>query len=184
MAGSVLVGLSDACVYSERLICPAFSDFIQGQAVRGDILALLGAFGATGYLLIGRKLRGSVSLMPYITITYGTAGVLLTTAALLEGNSLVGYPPRAYLFFVLLALIPQLIAHSSYNWALRYLPAALVSITLLGEPIGSTILAYYLFGEAPTWLRIAGGVFILVGIALASQRRRRSIEPGAVQGAA
>lgn len=184
MAGSVLVGLSDACVYSGRLICPAISEFIRGQAIQGDLLALLGAFGATGYLLVGRKLRGSVSLMPYITLAYGTAGVLLTLAALVEGHSLAGYPSRAYVFFVLLALIPQLIAHSSYNWALRYLPAALVSITLLGEPIGSTILAYYFFGESPTWMRIAGGVLILAGIALASQRRRRARATNPMQGTA
>jgi drug/metabolite transporter (DMT)-like permease len=176
MAGSVLVGLSDACLFSGRLICPELSDFVQGSAIRGDVLALLGALGATGYLLVGRKLRGNVPLIPYITLTYGTAGLLLTSAALLQGHPLIGYPPRAYLFFALLALIPQLIAHSSYNWALRYLPAALVSITWLGEPVGSTILAYYLLAEIPTPLRLGGGLLILLGIALASRRRAASAE--------
>jgi drug/metabolite transporter (DMT)-like permease len=172
MAGSVLVGLSDVCSFSGRLICPGMSEFIQGAAIRGDILALLGALGATGYLLVGRKLRGSVPLIPYITLAYGTAGVLLTFAALFQGQPLVGYPPRAYLFFFLLAAIPQLIAHSSYNWALRYLPAALVSITWLGEPVGSTILAYYILAETPPALRFGGGLLILLGITLAARRQR------------
>jgi drug/metabolite transporter (DMT)-like permease len=176
MAGSVLVGLSDACVYSGRLLCPELSAFVRGTAIRGDMLALLGALGATGYLLLGRKLRGSVSLIPYITLAYGTAGVLLTIAAVLQGHPLVGYPPRAYLFFALLAVIPQLIAHSAYNWALRYLPAALVSITWLGEPVGSTILAYYLLAEIPTPLRLGGGLLILLGIALATRRRASPAE--------
>jgi len=72
----------------------------------------------------------------------------------------------------LLALVPQLIGHSTYNWALRYMPAALVSITTLGEPIGSAILAYFILSETPTLLTILGGVLILAGIYLASKTKQ------------
>jgi drug/metabolite transporter (DMT)-like permease len=75
----------------------------------------------------------------------------------------------AYLWLVLLALLPQLVGHSSFNWALRYLPASFVSVILLGEPIGSTILAVLILGEIPGWLKIGGGVLILAGIYLASR---------------
>jgi drug/metabolite transporter (DMT)-like permease len=74
---------------------------------------------------------------------------------------------------LLLALIPQLLGHSSFNWALRYLSAAYVSITLLGEPIGSTILAYFLLGETPTALKIFGAILILLGIYIASQSEKQ-----------
>jgi drug/metabolite transporter (DMT)-like permease len=75
-------------------------------------------------------------------------------------------------WFVLLALIPQLVGHSAFNWALRYLPATYVSVTVLGEPIGSTVLAALLLGEQPTVLKLIGGGLILIGIAVASQRPR------------
>ncbi|MEE8120809.1 MAG: DMT family transporter, partial [Anaerolineales bacterium] len=78
-----------------------------------------------------------------------------------------GYPPIAYLWFLLLAIIPQLLAHSTYNWALRYLPATKVSITLLGEPISAAVLAYLVLGEQPSPLRIAGAVIVLFGVASA-----------------
>jgi drug/metabolite transporter (DMT)-like permease len=74
-----------------------------------------------------------------------------------------------YLWILLLALVPQLIGHSTYNWALRYLPAALVSITTLGEPIGSAVLAYFILQETPTLLTILGGVLILIGIYISSK---------------
>jgi drug/metabolite transporter (DMT)-like permease len=76
----------------------------------------------------------------------------------------------AYLWLLLLAIVPQLLGHSTFNWALRYLPASLVSITMLGEPIGSTILAYLLLKESPTPLKIGGAVLILVGIYVSSVR--------------
>jgi len=81
----------------------------------------------------------------------------------------VGLPPVAYLWFLLLAFIPQLFGHTVYNWSLKYVPASFVSVTLLGEPIGSTILAFIIFQEAPGWIKIMGGVLILAGIWLAAK---------------
>jgi drug/metabolite transporter (DMT)-like permease len=77
-----------------------------------------------------------------------------------------------YTWILLMALIPQLIGHSTYNWALRYLPAALVSITTLGEPIGSAVLAYFILSEAPSLLTIVGGFLILAGIYFASRNNQ------------
>jgi len=72
------------------------------------------------------------------------------------GETPLGYSPMTYVWMLLLALVPQLVGHSTYNWALRYMPAALVAVTTLGEPIGSTILAYFLLREAPTWIKLGG----------------------------
>ena len=88
----------------------------------------------------------------------------------MAGETPLGYSPMTYVWMLLLALVPQLIGHSTYNWALRYMPAALVAVTTLGEPIGSTILAYFLLREAPTWIKLGGAVLILAGIWLASRQ--------------
>jgi drug/metabolite transporter (DMT)-like permease len=85
------------------------------------------------------------------------------------GGSPLGYPPKVYLWFLLLAIVPQLMGHSTFNWALRYLSAAYVSVTLLGEPIGSTILAYAFLNETPTTLKIFGAILILAGIYIATR---------------
>jgi len=80
-----------------------------------------------------------------------------------------GYRPLTYIWLLALAFIPQLLGHSTLNWALRYLPASFVSIALLGEPIGSTILAYFLLKETPGPLKVAGAVLILAGIYAAAR---------------
>lgn len=170
LLGGAVVGLSDTCSWNAGgLACPPLRSFLQGEAFLGDMLALVGAITAALYLLIGRSLRGKMSLIPYIFLVYGAAAVVLILLMLAGGYSPIGYSPKAYLWFVLLALVPQLIGHSTYNWALRYLSAAYVSITLLGEPIGSTILAFLLLGETPTMLKIFGAILILAGIYAASR---------------
>ncbi len=169
LAGSVLVGLSDACQWQGGLVCPSFSEFVQGSAFWGDFLALAGAWMAAGYLLIGRQTRRKLSLWPYVLGVYGTAALTLVIWTLLQGLPFTGYPRSAYLWFAALALVPQLIGHSTFNWALRYLPAAFVSITLLGEPVGSAVLAYFLLDETPGALMLLGGALILTGILIASR---------------
>ncbi|MBN1668905.1 MAG: DMT family transporter [Anaerolineales bacterium] len=169
LIGGTIVGVSDACTWDAAgLACPSLSDFVRGQAFLGDLLALAGAVTAAGYLLIGRKLRARVSLISYIFVVYSMAAVVLLVIMFAAGQSLYGYPAQTYLWLLLLALFPQLIGHSTYNWALGYLSAAYVSIALLGEPIGSTILAYFLLSETPTAFKIIGGILILAGIYVAS----------------
>jgi drug/metabolite transporter (DMT)-like permease len=105
----------------------------------------------------------------YIFVVYGMAALVLIGLAVGSGARLWGYPLPAYGWFVLLALVPQLLGHSSFNWALGYLSAAYVSVTLLGEPIGSTVLAYLLLGEAPGAVKLVGAILILVGIYITSK---------------
>lgn len=171
LVGSAVVGISDVCVWNGgELTCPPFSDFIRGQAFLGDILALIGAFMGAGYILIGRQLRARISLTSYIFLVYGMAAFVLLSIMLLAGQSLLGYSVNTYLLLLLLAIVPQLLGHSSFNWALGYLSAAYVSITLLGEPVGSTILAYFILQESPGVIKIIGAILILAGILLASKQ--------------
>jgi len=107
-------------------------------------------------------------LVPYIFVVYGIAAIVLIFLVIGAGFPVTGYPPQTYVWLILLALVPQILGHSSFNWALGYLSAAFVSITLLGEPIGSAVLAYILLGETPSLLKIIGAILILAGIYIAS----------------
>ncbi|MEI7846046.1 MAG: DMT family transporter [Chloroflexota bacterium] len=171
LVGGVIVGISDTCSWQLGLICPPFSTFLHGSAFFGDLLALCGALMAAGYIMIGRRLRSKMSLIPYIFVVYGMAAISLLIILLFSKQQPFGYLPTTYLWLLLLALVPQLIGHSTFNWALRFLPASIVSITLLGEPIGSTILAYILLKESPTLLKIIGAIVILIGIYIASLKQ-------------
>jgi drug/metabolite transporter (DMT)-like permease len=172
LAGGALVGASDTCQLGSRgLACPPLSEFVRGKAFLGDLLALAGAVTVAGYLLIGRRLRRGISLLSYVTLVYGMAAIVLVGLVLITGQQVFGYSPVTYVWLLALALVPQLMGHTSYNWALAYLPAAFVSITVLGEPVGSSILAYLLLDERPTVLKIAGTLMILVSIALASLKQ-------------
>ena len=170
LVGGAVVGISDSCnISAGRLTCPSLVNFMHGRAFLGDMLALCGAIAGAGYLLIGRKLRSKMSLVSYISLVYGMAAIVLIIIMFSAGENPIGFSPQIYLWLILLAIIPQLIGHSTFNWALGYLSAAYVSITLLGEPIGSTILAYFFLHEKPTWIKLVGGALILVGIYIASR---------------
>ena len=143
---------------------------ISREALMGDGLALLGAITASGYFLVGRKMRKSQDLLSYIFPVYSTAGFLLVIFSLLSQKNFIGYSWTTYLFLFLLALIPQLIGHTTINWALKYLPASMVAITYLGEPVGSTILAYFVLNEELTPWKVFGWILILAGILTALRR--------------
>lgn len=145
-------------------------------ALWGDFLALAGAWMMAGYLLVGRRLRERMPLVPYAFVVYGMAAVVLVAACLATGQIPRPLPGDAWLWIALLALVPQLLGHSTFNWALRHLPAAVVSVGLLGEPVGSAILAYIFLAEAPLPLEMGGAVFILAGIVLATRGARAAAE--------
>jgi drug/metabolite transporter (DMT)-like permease len=144
----------------------------------GDVLALIGALFVTVYLLVGRSLRPKLHLVPYVGAVYTIAAVTLSIAALAMRYRLTAYAPSTWLMFALLALIPSLIGHSSYNWALRHFPSFVISVVNLGEPVVAIVLAYlFLKGETPSATKLVGGAVLLVGIFLAIYFTRRSQAP-------
>ncbi len=170
IVGGCVVGLKDAChLFPGGFTCEGFQGLLSGKTLLGNALALFGAWMAAGYMIAGRRIRPHFSLLSYTLIVYGVAAIFLLLFVLIRGQSLIGYSPAIYLWFLLLAIIPQILGHSSFNWALRYLPAAFVSLALLGEPVGTTILAVILLRENPTIVELAGGILILIGIYLASR---------------
>ena len=173
LLGGTVIGLADACTWSGGLECPDLSQVMKGRSMWGNFLALAGAWAVTGYLIIGRKLRAKMSLIPYIFVVYGMAAIGLIVLMLAAGQLPFGYEAKTYGWIFLLAAIPQLIGHSTYNWALRYLPAAFVAVTTLGEPIGSAVLAFFILSEKPTIAIFIGGILILFGIYFAARSRSK-----------
>lgn len=159
----------------------SWGDLGQGQdQLLGDLLALIGGVMVAAYLMIGRKVRGRMSLATYVAVVYGGAMVTLLAIVLVARRPMLGFEPAAYLWVLGLALGPQLVGHSTLNWALRYLSATFVSLVILAEPITSGVLAYLILGEVVTRSTFVGGILVLVGIyiasraELASTRRQRA----------
>ncbi|MCL6635908.1 MAG: DMT family transporter [Peptococcaceae bacterium] len=152
LAGSAVVGLSDFQV--------------GGEALKGDILAFSGAFFVAVYVMIGRSLRARLSLFPYVFLVYGASAAILLLFNLAAGTSLYPYPARDWLCFLALAVIPTIFGHTVFNWALRYVRAAYVSVSILGEPVGATVLAHFIFHESPGLLQVLGGLTIIAGLSV------------------
>ena len=143
----------------------------------GNLMALAGAACAGGYLMAGRSVRPRLSLVSYIYVVYGIAAAVLVAYAMVSGARMTGYSGRAWLFIVLLGLGPQLLGHTSFNWALKYVSAPTVAMAVLGEPVGTTILAWLLLRQAPTAYEAVGGAVICAGIYLAVADVPRLSEP-------
>jgi drug/metabolite transporter (DMT)-like permease len=164
LVGAILIGYGNWQIGSESLY--------------GGALALLGALAVAGYLLIGRRLRQEISLLSYAFVVYGSAAVILLVGVFSSGYPVFGYSGDTYVMLVLLAVVPQLLGHMSLVWALRFVSATLVTIAVLGEPVGATILAFLILDEVPTWSEIVGGVLILAGIFVAFRRGGARMERG------
>jgi drug/metabolite transporter (DMT)-like permease len=179
ITGGVIIGLSDACSWGNGLRCPEFGNVLRGAAMWGNFLALAGAWTVSGYLIIGRKLRAGhrLSLIPYVFLVYGMSALVLLLLMFAAGQSPLGYPPRVYGWILLLAVFPQLIGHSIYNWVLGTIPATLVAVVTLLEPIASAILAFLVLREMPTAGVMLGGLLILLGIYLASRSHTPALGP-------
>lgn len=156
VCGALLIALSDS------------SGGTGSDPLLGDGLALLGALAVAGYFLVGRTLRRRVSLLPYIWLVYSAAAVILLFGLTLAGQSLWGLSPVAYALLLGLAIGPQLLGHSSFNWAIKYLSATLVTVAILGEPISAAVLAIVVFDQSLQPLQVLGGALLLLGIAVAT----------------
>ena len=137
------------------------------NAMTGNLLAIGGAIGAAGYLLAGRKIRRQVDLFSYVSAVYSLTAVALLILAILNGASFFGFSTEVYLIFFAIAIFPQIIGHTSLNWALKYFSATAVSIAILAEPIGASIMAVFILGEQLTLAKIFWGTIILGGVLIA-----------------
>jgi drug/metabolite transporter (DMT)-like permease len=158
LLGMVIIGLSDLTVSPESLL--------------GDVLALIGMFALAAYLLSGRRIRQKTSVLPYVTVVYGVATICLFLGCFIFNAKLSPYPPSEWILFLALAIVPMILGHTVYNWTLKYVTTLIVSMSILGEPILSSILALFLLNEVPTVWVLVGGILVLVGIYLVASRSK------------
>lgn len=143
------------------------TDFQLGErAFIGDLYALFAAVMVSGYLLLGRRLRGDVDIAGYTFVTYGASAATLAVAALVGQLPFYPYPGRDWLLFVALALVCTVMGHTVFNWVLRYVQASVVSVSILGEPLGAIVWAAVFLGENPTLRQGVGGGLIFAGLYL------------------
>jgi drug/metabolite transporter (DMT)-like permease len=158
-AGGVWIAMADARVGVHRLI--------------GDLLAFLGAIAAAAYFLVGRRLRGRMSLLSYVTPVYAVAAVALGIGCLVTRQPITHLPFREHALFVALAAGPMILGHTVLNWSLRHVPAWGVSTAILAEPVASSALVFVALGERPTTAAMVGGVTVLVGVGIAARQSLR-----------
>lgn len=144
----------------------SWGDFkISGSALYGDILALVACALITAYLMFGQSVRQRVSLITYTFVVYSISTITLLFYVLIKNESLLPYPTSDWVYFLLLALIPNLLGHTLFNWSIKWLSTSTISMAILLEPVGATILAYYLLSERIFFTQITGGLIIIASLA-------------------
>lgn len=138
----------------------------EASRLLGNLLAVGGAIMMAIYFVVGRRLRQGLPLGLYSAMVYGSAAVVLALFMWVTGLSWGGYTSQTWVIFLALALIPTVLGHNSLNWALKYLPATMVSVVILGEPLGASVLAILVLSEIPSLLEVLGSLVTLVGIFL------------------
>lgn len=171
--GGILLALAGAAVMSvsDLLTASVFAD----TALYGNTLALVGGVMAACYVLAGRSLRQRIALLPYVTVVYGSCALTLLIIALAGGDALTGYPAREWLLFLGMAIGPGVFGHTVVNWALAHIDSSVVSVSLLGEPVGATVLALLLLAEVPGWATIVGGTIVLAGILTTARAQQQGV---------
>ncbi len=160
MLGSALIFLSDARAVAAN---------VGSNPMLGNALAVVGSLTVCGYLLIGRRLRQTFSLLTYIWLVYLSAALTLFACAVATQAPLIGFTPIAWACLAGLAIGPQLLGHTGINWSLKHAPATVVAVAILGEPIASAMLAWWIFDERFQPLQLAGFSLLLLGIFLSTR---------------
>jgi len=138
--------------------------------LQGDIYAFAGALAAAVYVLGGRMIRQNIGLFAYVLPVYAVCSLILAGASVLLKTPLYPYQEQEYLIFLALAIVPTIFGHTMYNWALRFVPASLVAVSLLGEPVGAAALAGVILHEYPPPMAVLGAALTLIGIYITARR--------------
>lgn len=159
IVGSVIIGWGDFAV--------------SWRAFAGDVMALAAAAVIAGYFLIGQQVRRSLSAVAYSVLGYGSGAIFLGLYSLLCGYSFTGYSVATWLDFAGLAFISTILGQLMFNWLLKWLPATVISMSILGETVGSCLLGYWFLQETITGQQLTGIICILSGIAIFLYRKDR-----------
>lgn len=152
-----------------------WGDFaLSQQALYGDLLSFLGTIAVVIHLLLGQDLRRRVTSFVYNFAVFLVAGLCLALYNWGAGHSFTDYPVREWVIFLLMAVVPTVLGHMLFNWLLRYVNATSISMSILGEPVGASLLAWIMLGEVMTTLQIAACVLLLTGVGLFLKHERHA----------
>lgn len=165
--GSIILGIGDGGISSFGIL--------NKNALIGDIYAIMGAIMASGYLITGSIIRKKVDTFNYILIVYPIAALILILFLITGDYKLSGFKTSSWIFIFLLGSVSQLIGHTSFNWALKHLKTSMVAISILGEPVGASILAYLIFGETIGPMQFIGILSIFSAILIAYKKGKNKI---------
>jgi len=135
-------------------------------ALKGDALAILGALAVVGYFIVGRKARARISLLGYVTPLYAVCAVLLLLWVLAAGEPLYPYSGTQWAYFGALAVVPTILGHTVFNWAIKHVRPSAISLAFLGEPVAASVLAFIFFAQRPPLATLVGGALVLAGVYL------------------
>lgn len=170
---SAVLGLSGSVIIS-------WGDFrMSGVAVYGDILAIISCIMVTAYLLFGQTVRKRVTLVTYTFVVYGISATTLFLYVVILRYPLAPYSSSDWMYFLLLAIIPTLLGHNLFNWAVKWVSTSTISMSILFEPVGASILAYFILSEKIIWSQVLGGIIIVLGIwlySLGERKTRQSVQ--------
>jgi drug/metabolite transporter (DMT)-like permease len=162
ISGAIVLALGDAG-----------GDGAGSNPLLGDALALIAALGFSFYFLMGQEAqRRGLSTSRYVAVAYAVGALSLIAVPFIVGPHYGELPGMVIFYGLMLALVPQLIGHTSFNWAVKWVTPTLVTLVILMEPIGATILGIIFFGEVPGWMVLVGAVILLSGVALAVTGRK------------
>lgn len=166
----VLIAIAGAMIIAAPALMESGSTFRSGAAL-GNTLAFSAAVTAAIYYSIGRYLRRRYGLWSYVGLSYSACALALVAAARVTNLDLTPLPGRELAIFSALAIGPMLLGHTGMNWALKFLPAYVVNLVTLGEPVGATLLAAIIPGirQIPSAVTLIGGAIVLAGVTVAAR---------------
>lgn len=180
--GRLYLGVA-VCLAGTALIAGA--DFSLSLAhLKGDLLALAGAAAAAGYFVVGRSVRAEIPFWNYLLLVYGSAAVVLGLAATAARNPILENRSQDYFWFFVMALVPSLVGHSCFNWAVRHLRVYHVNLAAFGEPILASLYAFLLFGERLPPSLWAGAALVFGGVIVSLPPRGAPVPPADEAGGA
>jgi len=164
--GGILVAILGCALIAQ-------GDLANGRLL-GDMLALASGLFVAIYFIIGRQVRTRVGVWTYTALVSSAAALVLLLAVMVMGLNLSDYPKQEWLLFLLLAVGPGIAGHGILNWALKYVKAPIVAVSILGESVGASIMAWLFFNEFLLWYQIMGGLLILTGIYIAASHENKT----------
>ena len=148
-----------------------------GIPALGVLFALVSASSASVYIIIGRSLRGSVALVPYIWVVYASGSVVCVLMLIFGRATVLSYDPPGYFWVLLLAILTQVFGHGVLNFVLKFISPTTITVVSQAVPILSAVWALLILREVPTILQGVGSAILIIGVGTVLHGQNRLKRP-------